>query len=36
MHLPSYLFHSNLPTKNPVRTSPLPHTSHMPRPSHSS
>ena len=35
-HLQSGLFLSDLPTKNPVCTSPLPNTCHMPRPSHSS
>jgi hypothetical protein len=34
--LPSDLLHSGFPTKDPVHTSPLPHTRYMPRPSYSS
>ena len=34
--LPIGLFPSGFPHQNPVHTSPLPHTRHMPRPSHSS
>ena len=34
--LPSVLFPSGFPTKNPVCTTPLPHTCYMFRPSHSS
>ena len=30
-----WFFYSVLPTKNPVYTSPCPHTCYMPRPSHS-
>ena len=34
--LPNGLFFLMFPHQNPVHTSPLPHTRHMPRPSHSS
>ena len=34
--LPNGLFSLRFPNHNPVHTSPLPHTCHIPRPSHSS